>query len=223
MFIQLVTLTTTKVDQIEKIDEAWRQATAGRNTLLRERVFADRDRPNTSTSVCEFASYDEAMANSDLPETAQAAAAIAAVCDGPIVFGNLELVSEPADRRAEIAELFVSFMETAEVPDGLFRDDVVVDLNVPHWHLRLVGPDASAAVLREDCAEGWRTEARTVVPTPDGLVIEWSGHSLGADRRYCRQLANLELVGGRVARATVDCTGNWDAATYAQWTQEAGR
>src|SRR5437588_253752 len=142
MFIQLVTLTTTKVDEIEKIDVAWRLATAGRNTLLRERVFADRDRPNTYTSVCEFASYEEAMANSDLPETAQAAAAIAAVCDGPIVFG---------------------------------------------------------------------------------LLIEWSGHSLGADRRYCRQLANLELVGGRVARATVYCTGNWDAATYAQWTQEAGR
>src|SRR5882724_4253309 len=104
MFIQLVTLTTTKPDELNKIDEAWRQATAGRSTLLRERVFADRDRPNTYTSVCEFASYDEAMANSALPETAEAAAAIAAVCDGPITFANLELVAEPADRRAEIAE-----------------------------------------------------------------------------------------------------------------------
>jgi hypothetical protein len=223
MFIQLVTLTSGKVDEITKIDEAWRQATAGRNTVLSERVYAHRDRPGTYTSVCEFASHDAAMANSALPETARAAEAIAGLCDGPITFTDLELVSELADRRAEIAELFVSFLETAEVPEGLFTDDVEVDLNVPQWNLTLVGPEAAAAVLREDSPEGWRTEARKVVATADGLVIEWSGHSAGADRRYCRQLATLELSGARVARATVYCTGNWDAATYAQWTREAGR
>ena len=220
MFIQLVTLTSSKIDEINKIDEAWRQATAGRNTLLRERVYAHRDRPGTYTAVCEFVSADEAMANSALPETTQAAEAIAAVCDGPIAFTDLELVAELADRRAEIAELFVSFLETAEVPDGLFADDVVVDLNVPHWQLQLVGPEASAAMLREDSPEGWRTESRSVVPTAAGLIVEWSGHSLGAEPRYCRQLATLEIVGGRVARATVYCTGNWDAATFAQWQAE---
>jgi hypothetical protein len=80
------------------------------------------------------------MQNSALPETVQAAEAIPAMCDGPISFTDLELVAEPADRRAEVAELFVSFLETAEVPDGLFTDDVDVELNIPHWNVRLAGP-----------------------------------------------------------------------------------
>ena len=94
MFIQLVTLTTTKVDEIRKLDAAWRQSTAGRNNLVRERVFADRDRPDTYISVCEFASADDAAANSALPETHECAVAIAALCDGPISYANLELVEE---------------------------------------------------------------------------------------------------------------------------------
>ena len=94
MFIQLVTLTTTRVDELRTIDAAWRDATAGRNTLLRERVYADRDRPNTYISVCEFASAEDAAANSALPETQECAAAIAAICDGPITFTNLELIEE---------------------------------------------------------------------------------------------------------------------------------
>ena len=94
MFIQLVTLTTTRIEEVRKLDEEWHQATAGRNTLLRERIFADRNRPDTYICVCEFASYEDAMANSNLPETAQAAAAMAAVCDGPVTFADLELVEE---------------------------------------------------------------------------------------------------------------------------------
>ena len=94
MFIQLVTLTTTKVDELRKIDAAWREATAGRSTLVRERVFVDRDRPNTYISVCEFASSEDAAVNSALPETQECAAAIAAICDGPVTFINLELVEE---------------------------------------------------------------------------------------------------------------------------------
>jgi quinol monooxygenase YgiN len=94
MFIQLVTLTTTKVDELRKIDADWREATAGRNTLVRERVFADRDRPDTYISVCEFASAEDAAANSALPETQECAAAIAAICDGPVTFTNLELIEE---------------------------------------------------------------------------------------------------------------------------------
>ena len=94
MFIQLVTLTTTKVEEIRKLDAAWREATAGRHTLLRERVFADQDRPNTYVSVCEFASAESAAITSTLPETHECAVAVAALCDGPVTFVNLELVEE---------------------------------------------------------------------------------------------------------------------------------
>jgi quinol monooxygenase YgiN len=57
-------------------------------------VYADRDRPDTYISICEFASAEDAAANSALPETQECAAAIAAICDGPVIFTNLELVEE---------------------------------------------------------------------------------------------------------------------------------
>jgi hypothetical protein len=40
----------------------------------------------------EFSSYEEAMANSDLPETAEYAQRIATLCEGPVAFRNLTAV-----------------------------------------------------------------------------------------------------------------------------------
>jgi hypothetical protein len=54
----------------------------------------DRDAMNTYVQIVEFPSYEEAMANSDLPETAEFAAQLAALCDGPPTFRNLEILRE---------------------------------------------------------------------------------------------------------------------------------
>ena len=43
--------------------------------------------------IVEFASYEEAMSNSDLPETASFAQSLAELCDGPMVFRNLDVRS----------------------------------------------------------------------------------------------------------------------------------
>jgi len=43
--------------------------------------------------IVEFASYEEAMSNSDLPETASFAQRVAELCDGPMVFRNLDVRS----------------------------------------------------------------------------------------------------------------------------------
>ena len=53
----------------------------------------DRDRPHTYVQIVEFASYEEAMSNSDLPETASFAQRVAELCDGPMVFRNLDVRS----------------------------------------------------------------------------------------------------------------------------------
>jgi len=41
----------------------------------------------------EFPSYEAAMANSELPETAALSQKIAELCDGPITFRNLDVRS----------------------------------------------------------------------------------------------------------------------------------
>jgi hypothetical protein len=41
--------------------------------------------------IVEFPSYEEASANSELPETAEVAARLAELCDGPPTFRNLDV------------------------------------------------------------------------------------------------------------------------------------
>ena len=44
--------------------------------------------------IVEFPSYEEAMANSELPETGEFAAKLATLCDAPPTFRNLDVTRE---------------------------------------------------------------------------------------------------------------------------------
>ena len=43
--------------------------------------------------IVEFPSYEDAMANSELPETAAFAERLRGLCDGPLLFRNLDVQS----------------------------------------------------------------------------------------------------------------------------------
>ena len=53
----------------------------------------DRDRPDTYVQIVEFPSYEDAMANSELPQTATLSEKIEQLCDGRMVFWNLDVQS----------------------------------------------------------------------------------------------------------------------------------
>ena len=58
----------------------------------------DRDRANTYVQIVEFPSYEEAMTNSQLPETGEIAARLTELCDGPPTFRNLDVTRDwPAE------------------------------------------------------------------------------------------------------------------------------
>ena len=92
-FIQLIEITSSQVSQIEALIGEWRAQTEGRRTAVRGTLTQDRDRPGTYVQVVEFGSYEDAMANSRLPATTAFAARLAALCDGPPVFRNLDVIS----------------------------------------------------------------------------------------------------------------------------------
>jgi hypothetical protein len=69
-FIQLIDIATTRPDEVEALVADYRERTAGRRTAQRGTCAKDRGRPNTYLQIVEFPSYEDAMANSDLPETA---------------------------------------------------------------------------------------------------------------------------------------------------------
>ena len=92
-FIQIISFKTTRPDDVEALVQEWRDKTEGRRMAQRGTFTADRDRPGTFVQIVEFPSYEDAMANSDLPETGAFAERLGALCDGPIEFRNLDVRS----------------------------------------------------------------------------------------------------------------------------------
>jgi len=91
-FIQIIELVTKRPDEVEALIDEWRSATDGRRTAQRGTFTKDRERPDTFVQVVEFPSFEDAMANSDLPETAAFATRLAALCEGPMAFRNLDVL-----------------------------------------------------------------------------------------------------------------------------------
>ncbi|MCU1457927.1 MAG: hypothetical protein JWL73_2019 [Actinomycetia bacterium] len=92
-FIQIIELTTNRVDEVAALVAGWRSATEDRRTAQRGTLTQDRDRPDTYLQIVEFPSFEDAMSNSDLPETAGFAKQLAELCDGPLIFRNLDVRS----------------------------------------------------------------------------------------------------------------------------------
>jgi hypothetical protein len=96
-FIQLIEYTTSRWDEVQALVMKYYKDTAGKRSADRTTVCADRDTPHRYMDVVEFPSYEAAMENSNLPETAAFAEAMWALCDGPPVFRNLNVVGVLGD------------------------------------------------------------------------------------------------------------------------------
>jgi hypothetical protein len=93
-FIQIIEYKTSRVDELDVALDGWLEATKGKRAATRGVQTQDRDATNTYVQIVEFPSYEEAMRNSELPETADFAAKLAALCDGPPTFRNLDVLRE---------------------------------------------------------------------------------------------------------------------------------
>jgi hypothetical protein len=93
-FVQIIEISTSRLGEVEALLDEWVEKTEGKRSASRSVLTQDRDHPNTYVQVVEFPSYQEAMANSDLPETGELAQRLSALCDGPPAFRNLDVLRE---------------------------------------------------------------------------------------------------------------------------------
>jgi hypothetical protein len=93
-FIQIIEYKTSRIDELNAVLDGWLEASKGKRTGTRGVQTKDRDATNTYLQIVEFPSYEEAMANSNLPETGEFAAKLASLCDGPPTFRNLDVLRE---------------------------------------------------------------------------------------------------------------------------------
>jgi hypothetical protein len=90
-FVQIVEMSTSRIDEMQKFNEEWRERNPDR--LLDWSIVAeDRDHPGKYVVMVHFESYDVAMKNSADPRTAEFAAKMQELSDGPPTFRNLDVV-----------------------------------------------------------------------------------------------------------------------------------
>jgi len=120
-------------------------------------------------------------------------------------------------RAHALAEKLIEFLETSEVPDGLFAVDMFCDFTMPTWRLQASGAEDSVALrLAGHPGQGtvprWRFD-----PTPTGFVLEleeaWDS---GGEHWTCRELFRADIGDEGITQLSVYCTGDWDAARRAE-------
>ncbi|WUJ71000.1 hypothetical protein OG809_38635 [Kribbella soli] len=96
-FVQIIEYRTSKPDEIKALMDdysAKREAGGEGPTPVRGITCADRDESGRYFAIVEFASYEDAMANSARADTTEFSTRMMELCDGPGAFYNLDLVEE---------------------------------------------------------------------------------------------------------------------------------
>jgi quinol monooxygenase YgiN len=93
-FIQIIETHVSDVEPMLALDEEWATATAGKRTARRSIVTRDRNDPTRHLVIVFFDSYEEAMKNSQLPETRDFAAKANAMAEQPPVFHDLDVIAD---------------------------------------------------------------------------------------------------------------------------------
>jgi len=93
-FIQIIDFKTTRIEELDAALDSWLEQTKEKRAATRGTQTRDRDAENTYVQIVEFPSFEDAMANSNLPETGEFASQLASMCDGPPTFRNLDVLRE---------------------------------------------------------------------------------------------------------------------------------
>ena len=93
-FIQIIDMRTKNFDELQALGEQFFAATEGKRTVRRSIVTRDRNDPERYLIVVFFDSYESAMENSNLPETAEFAEKQMSLLHGPPTFYDLDVIQE---------------------------------------------------------------------------------------------------------------------------------
>lgn len=91
-FVQIIDFETERIEEMRELVEQAAQRAAGRTGGPTHRlVLQDRDTSGRYLVLIEFESYEDAMRNSNDPETSRMAEQLAALCTRPPSFTNCDV------------------------------------------------------------------------------------------------------------------------------------
>ena len=84
-FVQIIECRTHQFDEIDKLEKRWLAGTEGKRTIRRQIITRDRSDSTRYLIFAFFDSYESAMENSKLPETAEFGHAQSEFLDEPML------------------------------------------------------------------------------------------------------------------------------------------
>lgn len=115
-FVQLIDCRTTRFDEMNRLMDTWVEQTKGRRTATHDIIAKDRSDTSHLVEIVEFPSYEEAMRNSNLPETDRVFRDMVALCDEGPTFTDLDVVRDEQLYAANVRRLFELAATKGELP-----------------------------------------------------------------------------------------------------------
>ncbi|MEU6093974.1 ester cyclase [Streptomyces sp. NPDC047079] len=115
-FVQLIECRTDRFEEMNRLFDAWVEQTKGKRTATHSLVGRDRSDGSHFVELVEFPSYEEAMRNSNLPETGRILRDMVALCDEMPVFIDLDVVRDERLCTDAVRRFFDTLSAPGELP-----------------------------------------------------------------------------------------------------------
>jgi steroid delta-isomerase-like uncharacterized protein len=125
-FVQLIECRTSRLDEMNRLLDDWVAQTRGRRTAAHALVGKDRSDASHIVEVVEFSSYEEAMRNSNLPESDRIFRNMVALCDEMPTFTDLDVVRDERLSAITVRRFFEALATAGELPplNNLLDEDI---------------------------------------------------------------------------------------------------
>ncbi|AVH57018.1 MULTISPECIES: ester cyclase [Streptomyces] len=115
-FVQLIDCKTSRFDEMNRLMDTWAEQTKGKRAATHNVIGKDRSDATHFIEIVEFPSYEEAMRNSNLPETDKIFREMVALCDEMPTFTDLEVVRDEQMYAANIRRFYETLATEGELP-----------------------------------------------------------------------------------------------------------
>ena len=124
-FVQIIDCKTSRFDDMNRLMDNWVETTKGKRTATHSVIGKDRSDAAHFIEIVEFPSYEDAMRNSNLPETDKVFREMVALCDEMPTFTDLDVVRDEQLAAATVRRLFETMAVPGELPplNDLFDED----------------------------------------------------------------------------------------------------
>jgi predicted ester cyclase len=125
-FVQLIECKTSRLDEMNRLMDTWVERTRGRRTATHAVVGKDRSDGSHIVELVEFPSYEDAMRNSNLPETDEIFKDMVALCDEMPTFTDLDVVRDDRLYETTARRFFDTLATAGDLPplNDLLDEDI---------------------------------------------------------------------------------------------------